>query len=74
MGTPGENLSSFFRRFDREVRWVIYPRYPTCDKGERQKETDMAMVIQENLVGKALEESDAFPEAAFESVQASKDG
>jgi len=33
----------------------------------------MALMIQDNLIGKALEESDAFPEAAYESVQAFKD-
>ena len=30
-GTPGENLNGSFRRFDRAVRWVVYPRYPTCE-------------------------------------------
>ena len=72
-GTPGENLSSFFRRFDRAVRWVVYPRYPAGEEGRRQKEMDMALMIQDNLIGKALEESDAFPEAAYESLQAFKE-
>jgi len=34
---------------------------------------DMALMIQDNLIGKALEESAAFPEAASESMQAFKD-
>jgi len=33
----------------------------------------MAFMIQDNLIGKALEELGAFPEAAYESVQAFKD-
>jgi len=57
-GTPGENLSSFFRRFDRAVQWVVYPRYPAGEEGRSQKEMDMALMIQDNLIGKALEESD----------------
>ena len=72
-GTPGENLSSFFKMFHRAVRWVVYPRYPAGEEGRRQKEMDMALVIQDNFIGKALEESDAFPEAAYESVQAFKE-
>ena len=67
-GTPGENLSSFFRRFDRAVRWVVHPRYSAGEEGRRQKEMDMALMIQDNLIGKALEESDTFPEAAYESA------
>jgi len=51
--TPGENLSSFFRRFDRAIRWVVYPRYPAGEEGRRQKEMDMALMIQDNLIGKA---------------------
>ena len=35
-GTPGENLNGFFRRFDRAVRWAVYPQYPTGEEGERQ--------------------------------------
>ena len=72
-GTPGENLNSFLRRFDRAVRWAVFPRYPAGEEGEMQKEMDMGLMIQDNLIGKALEESDAFPEAAYESVQAFKD-
>jgi len=72
-GTPDENLSSFFRWFDKAVRWVVYPHYPAGVEGRRQKEMDMALMIQDNLIGKALEELDAFPEAANESVQAFKD-
>ena len=72
-GTQDENLSNFFRRFDRAVRWVVYARYPASAEGMRQKEMDMALMIQDNLVGKALEESVIFPEAAYESVQAFKD-
>jgi len=34
-GTPVENLSSFFRRFDRAVRWVVHPRYPAGEEGRR---------------------------------------
>jgi hypothetical protein len=34
---------------------------------------DMAWMIQNSLVGKVPEESDAFPEAAYESVEAFKD-
>jgi len=51
-GTPDENLSSFFRWFDRVVRWVVYPHYPTGEEGRRQKEMDMALMIQDNLIGK----------------------
>jgi len=34
---------------------------------------DMALMIQDNLIGKALEESDTLPEAAYEFVPAFKD-
>jgi len=73
VGTRGDNLNSFFTRFGGAVRWVVYPRYPTSEEGRRQKEMDMALMIQDNLIGKALEESDTFPEAVYESVQAFKD-
>jgi hypothetical protein len=72
-GAPGENLRNFFRRFDQAVRWVVYPPYPPGEEGKKQKEMDMAWMIQNNLVGKAREESDAFPEAAYKSVEAFKD-
>jgi hypothetical protein len=64
-GAPGENLRNFFRSFDQAVRWVVYPPHPPGEEGKKQKEMDMAWMIQNNLVGKALEESDAFPETAL---------
>jgi hypothetical protein len=72
-GAPGENLRNFFRRFDQAVRWVVYPPYPPGEEGKKQKEMDMAGMIQNSLVGKALEESDTFLEAAYESVEAFKE-
>jgi len=68
-GTPGENLNSFFRRFDRVVRRVVYPPYPAGEEGERLNEMDMALMMQDNLVGRSLEKSDAFLNAAYVSIQ-----
>jgi hypothetical protein len=48
-GTQGENLESFLRRFDSTVRGAVYPLYPDNEKGARQKEMDMALMIQGNL-------------------------
>jgi len=72
-GTPGENLNSFFRRFDRAVRRVVYPPYPAGEEGERLNEMGMTLMMQDNLVGKSLEKSDAFPNAAYKSVQVFED-
>jgi len=47
---------------------IAYPRYPAGKEGERQKEVDTALMIQDNLIWKALEESDTFTEAAHGSA------
>jgi len=65
----------------REKRWTassggLTERYDGQDtRGVRRgrNEMDMALIIQDKLIAKALEESGAFPEAASESVRTIKD-
>jgi hypothetical protein len=51
----------------------VYPPYPPGEEGKKQKEVDMAGMLLNSLVGKALKEVDAFPEVAYESVEGFKD-
>jgi len=71
-GTLGETLDSFLRRFDRAARWAVDPLHPNNAKVARQKELEMPLMLQDNLIGKAPEESEAFRETAYVSAQAFK--
>jgi len=68
--TPGEKLDGYFRGYNRAVKWAVYPAYLAGEECNKQKQMKMAQMIQDNLIGKWLAESEAFPPSTCTTVQA----
>lgn len=51
-GSLGEHLDSYLWKFDLAARWAVHPLYPNNAEGAVQKERDIALMLQDYLIGK----------------------
>jgi hypothetical protein len=68
-GKDDESLQMFFRRFDMAVRWTTFPVYPETQDGVLAKEQDTVLMMQNNLAGVALRESNGFLPTVYDSLE-----